>query len=148
MNQIPSLKSLDYYSRAKVQNIMFTCFPGTKNCLADLTELNCSSDIYSEFFYQISQICHNIQSLTIHFGDISDELTDLISSQNNLKSVTFNSCYYDYRNNEITVKNIIPSLIKSSLTLTELTLIEYYIPFSTIAMFTNLQELELCFSCE
>ena len=54
----------------------------------ELTELNCSSDIYSEFFYQISQICHNIQSLTISFENvISNGLKDLISLQNNLKSV-------------------------------------------------------------
>ncbi|PKC60889.1 hypothetical protein RhiirA1_425425, partial [Rhizophagus irregularis] len=62
MKQISSLKSLDYYSdeSKNIQNFMIIYFPGAENCLTYLTELNCSSDIYAEFFYQISQICHNI----------------------------------------------------------------------------------------
>ncbi|GBC29957.2 hypothetical protein GLOIN_2v1591804 [Rhizophagus irregularis DAOM 181602=DAOM 197198] len=97
MNEISTLKSLDYdtgYSK-KVQSVMFTYLPEAKNCLKDLSELRCSSDIYSDFFYQLSQICHNIRTLTIEFGDIiSNGLTDLISLQNNLKSVTL--IYYSY----------------------------------------------------
>ncbi|EXX75492.1 uncharacterized protein OCT59_010481 [Rhizophagus irregularis] len=142
INEISSLKSLDYCSgRTKdVENIMFTCLPGTKNCLKDLTELNCSSDIYSEFYYQLSQICHNIQILTIEFGDIiSNGLTDLISLQNNLKSVTLKS--EDKDGTEV----IASSLTKFSSTLTKLIIKEYYIPLSFIAMFINLQELILSF---
>ena len=37
----------------KVENIMVLCFPGTKNCLMNLTELTCSSNIQSEFFYHL-----------------------------------------------------------------------------------------------
>jgi hypothetical protein len=67
MKQISSIKSLNYdtgYSK-KVQNVMFTNLPEAKNSLKDLSELKCSSDIYSEFFYQMSQICYNIKTLII-----------------------------------------------------------------------------------
>ncbi|RIA93466.1 hypothetical protein C1645_819317 [Glomus cerebriforme] len=88
MNQVSSLKSLCYYSSENSKNIQNSIiyFTGAKNCLSDLTELNCSSDIYSEFFYQISQICHNIRFLNIYFvAVLSDGLTNLISLQNNLE---------------------------------------------------------------
>ncbi|RIA99338.1 hypothetical protein C1645_811577 [Glomus cerebriforme] len=142
MKEISSLKSLDYCSaRSKdVENIMFTYLPEARNCLKDLAELNCSSDIYSEFFYQMSQICHNIQYLTIEFEDIiSNGLTDLISLQNNLKSVTLKS--EDKDGTEV----ITSSLTKFSLTLIKLKIKEYYIPLSFIALFVNLQELILSF---
>jgi hypothetical protein len=142
MNEVSSLKSLDYcLGRSKdVENIMFTCLPGAKNCLKNLTELHCSSDIYPEFFYQLSQVCHNIRSLIIEFGDvISNGLTDLISLQNNLKSVTLKS--EDKDGTEV----IATSLTKFSSTLTKLIIKEYYIPLSFIAMFINLQELILSF---
>ena len=86
-----------------------------------------------EFFHQISQICHNIKSITINFEDvISDGLTELISLQNNLKSVTLTSDYYD--GTEIT-EIFTSSLIKSSLTLTKLKIIEYFVPLSFISIF-------------
>ncbi|GBC03530.1 hypothetical protein RclHR1_05180007 [Rhizophagus clarus] len=137
MNEILSLKSLKYYSgRSKNENIMFIYLPETKICLKNLTKLKCSSDIYSEFFFQLSQICHNIQSLTIEFRDvISNGLTDLISLQNNLKNVTLKS--EDKDGTEV----IISSLTKFSSTLTKLKIKDYYIPLSFIAIFTNLQEL-------
>ncbi|GBC03531.1 hypothetical protein RclHR1_05180008 [Rhizophagus clarus] len=140
MNEISSLKFLEYdsgYSK-KVQNVMFTYFPEAKNCLKGLPELKCSSDIYSEFFYQLSQICHNIRSLTIEFGDvISNGLTDLISLQNNLKSVTL--IYYS--NEGENGMDIITSLTKFSRTLTKLKIKESYIPLLFISKFINLQEL-------
>jgi hypothetical protein len=140
MNQVSSLKSLDYYSAEyKFDNINeFIYTPGAKICLSNLTELWCRSDICSDFFYQMSQICHNIQSLTIKFiCSISDGLTDLICSQNNLKNVSLEKA-------DDEVKAIIPSLTsltKFSLTLTELVLDECYVPLSFVAMFTNLQVL-------
>ena len=79
MSQISSLKSLDYFELKTVQNIMFAYFPGAKNCLLDLERLNCSSSVHSDFFYQISQVCQNIQTLSIVVEDpVSDGLTDLI----------------------------------------------------------------------
>jgi hypothetical protein len=62
-----SLKKLTYYpnySSFDPSNISFINFPGAKDCLANLSELSCSSNVYSEFFYKPSQICHNLQSLT------------------------------------------------------------------------------------
>jgi hypothetical protein len=148
MNQISSLKSLDYYSgySKKVQSIMFINLPESRNCLSNLLELNCSSDIYSEFFYQISQICQNIQSLNIKFENfISDGLTDLISIQNNLKSVTLR--YYDNKV-EISKTLIYSTLSKFSLILTKLRIEAYYMPLSFMSIFINLQELILSLESE
>ncbi|PKY12618.1 hypothetical protein RhiirB3_424314 [Rhizophagus irregularis] len=142
MNQILSLKSLEYYLGCS-QNIIFTCLPGAKTCLLDLIELKCRSDIYSEFFYQISQICYNIQLLTIELRDISNGLADLIFLQNNLKSVTLISISCDEENEG--TKALISSLTKFSLSLIKLKIIEYYIPLSFIAIFKNLEELILSF---
>jgi hypothetical protein len=142
MNQISSLKSLDC-STAYIDDIEFIYLPEAKICLKHLAKLCCDSDSPPKFFHQLSQICHNIQSLTIDFADIiSNGLADLISSQKNLKRITLISSYYD-ENDEI--KAIIPSSTKFSLTLTELTLHEYYIPLSFVALFKNLQKLFFSF---
>ncbi|PKK67557.1 hypothetical protein RhiirC2_852072 [Rhizophagus irregularis] len=139
---LSSLKSLDC-STAYIDDIEFIYLPEAKFCLRNLTRLCCDSDSPPKFFYQLSQICHNIQSIIIDFADvISNGLADLISSQNNLKCITLISSYYD-ENDEI--KAIIPSSTKFSLTLTELTLHEYYIPLSFVALFKNLQKLFFSF---
>src|SRR5581483_6927719 len=67
-------------------NTTFSLYPGAKECLTNLSKLSCRSDIYSEFFYQLSQMCNNIRSLKIRITDvISNGLADLISVQKNLK---------------------------------------------------------------
>ncbi len=49
------------------------------DCLRNLSELICYSDIYSELFYRPSQKCHKIQSLNISMRKvISNGLADLI----------------------------------------------------------------------
>ncbi len=59
------------------------------DCMKDLSVLTCYSNIPSEFFYQLAQLCHNIQSLCITFEiRISNGLKDLTSSQNNLKHLS------------------------------------------------------------
>ncbi|PKK65979.1 hypothetical protein RhiirB3_411576, partial [Rhizophagus irregularis] len=69
-------------------------FIGAKDCLRNLTELCCSSDISPEIFYQLSQICYNIQSLTIGFErTIAHGIADLISVQRNLKSFDMILCH-------------------------------------------------------
>ena len=140
MSQITSLRKLTFY---QYRNVTFTFYPGSKDCLKNLSELYCSSNIYTEFFYQLSQICHNIQSLTIEFEEsISNGLADLISVQKNLKYISI--ILYDYLEN-------IPSLIKKlPNTLTKLNLYGYcqFISLSFITKFTNLQELELSIYCE
>ena len=75
MKQISSLRSLE--NLGHLENITFPYFPGAINCLTNLTELTCNSNIQSDFFYQLFQICHNIQTLTIEFGNvISNGLAD------------------------------------------------------------------------
>jgi hypothetical protein len=67
MNQIPSLERLAYYpkySSYNPSNISFINFPGARDCLAALSELCCSTNVHSEFFHNLSEICHNLQSLT------------------------------------------------------------------------------------
>ncbi|RIA89252.1 hypothetical protein C1645_825142 [Glomus cerebriforme] len=142
MNQIPSLKKLYYLNNYKniPFNIHFTYFPKAKDCLIDLSELCCSSDVYSEFFYQLSQICHNLQSLTIEFRDsISNGLADFISVQNNLKILNLLS----FGSKDWT--DIISVLTKLSNTLIKLSVHggENDVPMSFITSYLNLQELTL-----
>src|SRR6266498_5492728 len=70
MNQIPSLKVLHYnhnYS-VTIRNIPFVSFPKAKDCLIDLLEFRHDSNTNPdnpEHIYQLSQICHNTQTLSI-----------------------------------------------------------------------------------
>jgi hypothetical protein len=142
MSQASSLKRLEYYLnsyRIIPFNIHFACFPGAKDCLKNLSELCCNSDVYPEFFYQLSQICRNLHSLTIEFQDfISNGLADFISLQNNLKSLNLSSYEKDWT-------NITPALIKISNTIIKLKVDvrESNAPTSFITSYTNLQELTL-----
>jgi hypothetical protein len=145
-NQISSLKKYTYvYHHYYHLNISFPYVPEARNLL----ELCCSSNLPSDFFYQLSQICHNLQSISILFDDdddnVSNELNglkELISSQKNLKHLTL-SIYYEY-----SWANIIPAIIKHSHTITKLRLYGECnnLPFSFISSFKNLQEFILSFN--
>ena len=70
MNQVSSLNTLTYYFNRydlSIQNISFIYFPRARDCLTDLSELHFSTEVHSELFYELSQICHNLRSLTIIF---------------------------------------------------------------------------------
>jgi hypothetical protein len=120
----------------------FPCFPEMKNLL----ELHCDSSLPSEFFHQLSQTCHNLQTISITFDDDNalNELKELISSQDNLKSLTLR--VYDIT----TLANIIPTLKKHSNMLTKLHLYidseDDNMPLSFVSLFTNLQEIIFSFS--
>ncbi|RIA84949.1 hypothetical protein C1645_879613 [Glomus cerebriforme] len=144
MNQI-SLRSLYFrsYKIINIPNVPFISYPGAKDCLKCLTVLSCRSDIYPEFFYQLSQICHNIQSLSITFKKvISNGITDLISVQQNLKYLYIMQSFEC-----ISLKDIIPTLTNLPNNLIKLDLYgrRHYIPLSFITKFTNLRELVLSF---
>jgi hypothetical protein len=149
MNQIISLKSLYYYSGGYLirdHYIHFTDYPGAKEYLRNLTELYCSSDINPKFFYEISQICHKIQTITIKFKDvISNGLEILISSQKKLKRLKL---IQDPDGKSWT--EIISSLTKHPIELTKLYLCSYLanVPLSFISKFKTLQELVLSFKSE
>jgi hypothetical protein len=133
-NQVSALKKFTYFYDHLHNNITLPYVPGARN----LSELCCSSDIPSDFFYQLSQICHNLQSITILFSKrVSIELkglNELISSQNNLKNLTL----LDYNSSSA---NIIPAIIKHSHTITKLRLhSEYKLKFSFVSSLINLQE--------
>jgi hypothetical protein len=142
MNQISSLKSLKVLYPPKIQN--FTSLPGARDCLKNLTELQCNSNI-SDLFYGLSQICHHIQLLDItYINSTSNGLTDLISAQQNLKDLKL-SCSYKGR---ILLKGIDTSLEKlpNHDTLIKLYLdSDNYMPIPFITKFTNLQEIMLSF---
>ncbi|GBC15328.2 hypothetical protein GLOIN_2v1876960 [Rhizophagus irregularis DAOM 181602=DAOM 197198] len=113
-NQITSLKKLSCYHSHYYKhnfNISFPYFPGAR----DLSELCCSSDLPSDFFNQLSQICHNLQSISIDFRSIvNSSVKDLISSQNNLKDLNLSA--FD----DGSWTDIIPAITKHSHTITKL----------------------------
>ncbi|PKY59606.1 hypothetical protein RhiirA4_482480 [Rhizophagus irregularis] len=144
MKEISSLRSLTFTS---VPYITFSLYPGAKDCLKNLSELRCCSNLSTELFYQLSQTCYNIQSLTIEFKRIiSNGIADIISVQRNLKQ--FDMILYD----DYSMANIIFSLMsKVPKTLIKLGIYSsvYCTPsLSFIANFSNLQELELSFDLE
>ncbi|GBC21423.2 hypothetical protein GLOIN_2v1784405 [Rhizophagus irregularis DAOM 181602=DAOM 197198] len=105
-----SLKKLSYYTNSNTVNLSFIRYPGAKDCLRNLSKFSCNSNVKPAFFYKLSQICHNIQSLTIEFKSVvSNGLKDLISSQNSLKYLSLSQTYgvADWT-------DIIPSLSKHS----------------------------------
>src|SRR5581483_547924 len=84
MNRISSLKTLSYLG---IYERYIPIIIGARDCLTNLSQLSCYSNIKPEFFYQLSQICHNIKILNIKYlCYISDGLKELISSQHSLKS--------------------------------------------------------------
>ncbi|CAG8525507.1 5809_t:CDS:1 [Funneliformis caledonium] len=116
ISRISSVKKLMIRS-IDIPNFTFYSYPGAIDCLTNLSEFDCGSDIRSEFFYQLSRICHNVQSLSITLkSDISDGLADLISVQQNLKIIIIHqsyTCNSDY------LKWLIPFVAKHSNTLTK-----------------------------
>ena len=147
MNQT-TLKRLYFNSFEKIEipNITFTSYPGTRDCLKNLSNFYCRSDIHPGFFNQLSQICHNIQYINITFENkISYGLTDLISVQKNLK------CFIMRIYNCEDLTNLIHLLSKFSDTLIKYELNEqlfggnYNMPLSFISKYTNLKELVLSF---
>jgi hypothetical protein len=144
MAQMSSLKKLWFAELSNTPN--FATFPGANNCLKNLTELCCFSQNGPELFYQLSQICRNIQFLSIDFvGVISNGLADLISAQQSLKYLKifqWHDCRGLTTDIIISLTNLPNTLIKS----------EFHggyrmVPFSLlfIARLTNLQEIILTF---
>ncbi|GBB98651.1 hypothetical protein RclHR1_03290009 [Rhizophagus clarus] len=138
-SQISSLKKLIYHHNDYYYiDFSFNYFPGAK----DLSELCCVSSLPSNFFYQLSQVCNNLQSISINIinGNISNELKELISLQNNLKNITLIAFHGNW-------SEIIPVLMKHSNTLIKLCLYsdDDNLPLLFISLFPNLQEILLSF---
>ncbi len=82
-------------------DIPFTTYPGAIDCLKNLSELTCNSDIDPEIFHQLPQLCHNMQSLNIHFEHFisnANGLSELISVQQNLKNLSIYQTFYNEKN--------------------------------------------------
>ncbi|GBC07850.1 hypothetical protein RclHR1_07730003 [Rhizophagus clarus] len=134
MNQISSLEKL-----ILIRTPTFIHYPETKDCLKNLSELHCYSNISSKTFYQLSQICQNISLLDISQKSpfISDGLADLVSVQKNLKHFILTQYFND------TISSLIKRLPN---TLIKLNLRDFnFISLLFITEFSNLQELELSF---
>ncbi|CAG8559289.1 1_t:CDS:1 [Funneliformis mosseae] len=143
MGQV-TLKKLEFCSRRfLIPNIPITTYPGAKDCLKNLSEFDCSSNIDSEIFYQMSRICHNIESLSITLEDIiSNGLAELISVQKNLKCLNILHESSDVMYVPPLIANINDTVIKLRLEG------RYLIPLSFISKLINLQELLLSFRFE
>ncbi|GBB91479.1 hypothetical protein RclHR1_01880010 [Rhizophagus clarus] len=142
MREITSLKKLDISPCDDLPIMTFTSFPGAKNCLRNITELQCYSSINSEFFYHLTQYCHYIQSLSVEFRDniISNELKEfLFSIQNNLKYFNIIQANKSPDLTEL-VSSFTPKLYN---TVYEFHLNIENVSFSFISNFMNLQELEI-----
>ncbi|GES74632.1 hypothetical protein GLOIN_2v1876445 [Rhizophagus clarus] len=138
MDQISSLKKLVLPNQYNMPNLALN--PGSKDCLKNLSELRCYSNISSETFYQLSRICQNISLLNISHGSpfIPDGLADLISNQKNLKHFILGQ-YIKNANTSSLIKKLPSTLIK-------LNLCDFnYISLSFIAELSNLQELRFSF---
>ncbi|RIA80417.1 hypothetical protein C1645_882174 [Glomus cerebriforme] len=137
-NEISSLKKLFLWKYPKKINL----YPIEKVCLKNLSELHCISNFSSEFFYQLSQKCHNLSSLDITVEQvISEGLIDLISTQKNLQS---------FGMTQVNVLTDLTLLIeKLPITLIKLNIhYDNFISLSFITRFINLQELQLFFYFE
>jgi hypothetical protein len=148
VTQITSLKQLEIstfwqFFSWQFPTTNFISLLEAKNCLKNLSELYCSSDISSEFFCQLSQISNNISLLDITFQHyISNGLADLISSQKNLKYFSM-TIYYALKDNN----QILSLMTKLPNTLIKLNLFgrDNDISLSFINNFADLQELQLTF---
>jgi hypothetical protein len=64
MNKI-SLRELRFHSATTsmryILRIPYTSYPGAIDCLRDLLELKCDSNVHFEFFCQLSRTCHRLQ---------------------------------------------------------------------------------------
>ncbi|CAG8602152.1 6168_t:CDS:1 [Funneliformis caledonium] len=139
MNQT-SLKHLDFdfYTRTNYINIPFINYPGGEDCLRDLSELKCNSNIYPEFFYKLSRICHNLRSLKIIIEDNDlNGLIELVSVQRHIKYLEL--IFHDYLTDNRQLFTKFPD------TLTKLRISggRYRIPWSLISELSNLKELSL-----
>ena len=82
-----SLKTLDFYISHYIQNVSLTTYPGEIACLRNLSELNCYSNLYSEFFRKLSQIIKYMYTLRWHFKGVMCYLTNMISTLPNLSNI-------------------------------------------------------------
>ena len=116
-----SLRQLDlHYDNDISPNLVklpFTTYAGASDCLRNLSELSCRSDFRSLTLHRLSQLCRNIQSLSVTLGGtVSDGLLELISVQERMKhlKISYHKCSkYNFFTPEALMK-ILPSLTKMS----------------------------------
>ncbi|CAG8488259.1 1771_t:CDS:1 [Funneliformis mosseae] len=139
-----SLKKFHFYPNLNyIPDIPFVTYPGAKNCLKNLSELTCGSSINPKYFYQLSQLCHKLETLNVTFEEvISNEFGDLLSVQQNLKHlhVTHTSKCKD-------LTEIGPYLNRIPPTLTVFVLYGefHHMSLDFVNRFSNLRELVLFF---
>ncbi len=130
-----------------IQNLPFITYPGAIDCLGNLSELYCSSELDSEYFHRLFQICHNIQYLDIFIeSDISSGFTDLISVQQNLKHLTISFYNYLIDENLIEITSLLTKIPKNliGLNINGMGCCEgHIIPLSFLNEFKSLQKFNI-----
>jgi hypothetical protein len=82
-NSVPAFFSIATFLR----KIPFPSFSGAGDCLRNLSELHCDSDVPPEFFHHMSQTCRRLQRLSVfreYKRGVSTGLSDLITNQRKL----------------------------------------------------------------
>ncbi|CAI2183728.1 14153_t:CDS:2 [Funneliformis geosporum] len=124
------------------QDVTYSTYPGTVRCLKDLSELTCTSDVFSEFFYHIFKICKNLRliKLVIVECNITRSLSDLFSAMKDLKHIKIvpNCGWDDFTEYLCELPN---SLIKL-----EIYAQENFMSLSKVERLKNLEEITLCFN--
>ncbi|RIA85377.1 hypothetical protein C1645_879330 [Glomus cerebriforme] len=114
-------------------------FLGANNCLATLSEFECSTYSSSKLFLDLAQVCRNIKKMIINpCGDDNEGLETLISLQNNLQQVRLCSIEGDI------CQKIGKALETQSKSLTSI-IFEFSIciPVSTLCNLTELKTLNI-----
>ncbi|CAI2174683.1 6216_t:CDS:1 [Funneliformis geosporum] len=112
----------------------FINYHGVKKCLRDLSELECSSNVFPGFFNKLSHVCHGLRSLKIYFYDsISNELVKFVSVQKNLKNLHLQFHFME--------QSLPFTKFPNSLTRLHIDGGNFHMPWSLISELSNLQEL-------
>ncbi|GBB99911.1 hypothetical protein RclHR1_03680006 [Rhizophagus clarus] len=145
IDQITTLKKLEIsrYSQFltwQKLDTSFIFFSKAKDCLKNLSELRCTSDLSPEFLFRLSQISNNISQLHINVENyISNGLTDLISAQKNLKY----SNIAIYNNMKVDIISSLLNELPNTLTKLNLYGRDNNVSLLFISKLINLQELQL-----
>ncbi|CAG8509859.1 3914_t:CDS:2 [Funneliformis caledonium] len=122
----------------QLPNTPIVHFPGANQCLAALSEFECSAYAPIKLFLDLAQVCRNIKSMIIDpCGDDNDGLETLICLQNNLQHVRLHSIEDDK------CQRIGEALKTQSKTLTSLYESSICIPSNIIAELNNLKSLSI-----
>ncbi|CAI2163771.1 16919_t:CDS:2 [Funneliformis geosporum] len=125
----------------QLPNTPIVHFPGANQCLAALSEFECSAYDTAKLFLDLAQVCRNIKTMIINqCGDDNEGLIALICLQNNLQQVIMHSIVSI---EDEKCQKIGEALKTQSKTLTSLFESNICIPSDIIAELKNLKSLKI-----